>query len=234
MNFQNFWQSLKLDPLRRTKVVTFTTMVYNFFWSVGKILFGVFKNAFLYLLSGAYTLLLGFVKKIFISNHSKDINKETKSIVMGVLILISGVAFAVYAGTFFVFQPNFRFNLIWSIGIATCSFVELGIAIFNLVRVKRKNDIILTALRCCNFASALFAIVITQVALMNVMQAPSTTTYNGATGIVAGILAIAIGIFVVALASKKNTQKHDFKDKTQENIEKSDEILQILLENEEN
>lgn len=237
MNLKEFLQKLKLDPLRRTKVITFTTMVYNFFWAIGKILFGIFKMTYLYVLSGAYTLLLGFSKKIFITNHSKtteSINKETKSLVIGVLILIAGIAFAIYTGFFFIFPKEFQYGMIWSIAVAACSFVELGIAIFNLFRARRKKDILLESLRCCNFVSAMFAIVITQVAILSFTQTPNSAVYNASTGIVAGVLAVVVGTILIINACNKNKQKLENEDKMQKNIEKSDEIVEILSETDEN
>lgn len=94
MNIKQHIHSLK-DSDKRVKVITFITMLYNFFWAIGKILFGVFMRSYLYCISGAYTLLLGFSKKVFVSNHktTKEINLETKSLIIGILLIISGIAF---------------------------------------------------------------------------------------------------------------------------------------------
>ena len=189
----------------RTKLITFTTMIYNFIWSVGKVLFGIFMSAYIYILSGAYTFLLGFVKRIFLKNHkeSENINKETKSIIMGVLILIAGFAFSLYMGSLAFWPHEARYGLIWSIFLALCSFVEMGIAIFNLCRVKKKNDILLSSLRCCNFVSACFAIVITQVAILSATETFNVSKYNAITGTIAGLIAICIGTYIIIKACKQ-------------------------------
>ncbi len=165
MSFKDKIKRFFKEPIRRTKFVTYITMVYNFFWACAKIAFGFFMRSYLYCVSGGYTLLIGFTKRIFIKSHNKttaNTSKETVSTLMGVLLLISGLAFGLYMGSLLIWPREYRYGLIWSIGIAACSFAELGVAIFNLSRVKKKNDILLSSLRCCNFISAIFAIVITQ------------------------------------------------------------------------
>lgn len=200
MKMKDFWQKFKTQSIIRTKTVTFITMIYNFLWAMGKIFFGVFQGTVIYILSGAYGLLLGFCKKIFISNHNKEINRNTKSKIIGILILISGVVFGVWMGRLFFFPRNYHYGLVWSIGIAACSFVELGIAIFNLFRVRRKNDLLLFSLRCCNFTSAMYAIVLTQVAILSATSADTAAFWNAITGIVVGGLAVLIGMVVITKA----------------------------------
>ncbi len=204
------YRKFKSDPLAKTKVITFFTMVYNFVWSIAKILVGFFQTSYLYVLSGTYTLLLGFSKKIFISNHSKtaqEINKETKSIIMGVLILISGIAFGSYMALTYVSSQNSQFGLIWAIALAFCSFVELEVAIYNLLHVKKKNDILLASLRCCNFVSALYAIVLTQVAILSVTNPENVVNWNSITALVASVVAIIVGTTVIVKSYNKNRQK---------------------------
>lgn len=229
MTLKQLWHKFfEKGSVFRTKIITFVTMVYNFFWAVGKIAFGIFRRSFIYVLSGGYTILIGFSKRIFVKHHSKDLNKETKSIIMGVLILIAGCAFAIYTGTFLVWHQLNQFGLVWSIFLALCSFVEMGIAIFNLSRVKKKNDIMLSALRCCNFVSALFAIVITQVAILSATDPKDMSAYNAITGIVAGVVAVGIGTYIIIKACKLN---QDQKLQPDENIQTADRILEILQNN---
>ncbi len=208
MNIKQHIHSLK-DSDKRVKVITFITMLYNFFWAIGKILFGVFMRSYLYCISGAYTLLLGFSKKVFVSNHktTKEINLETKSLIIGILLIISGIAFGIYMGGLYIWQIDFQYNMIWSITIALCSFVELGISIHNLIKVRKKDDILLLSLRCCNIGSSLFAMVMTQVALLSATGTKNTYMYNATTGVIASILVICLGFFVIGKSAFMEKRK---------------------------
>lgn len=208
MKNENIFSKLKTNKIFRTKIITYTTMVYNFFWSILKIFFGVFMNSFLYCISGVYTLLFGFIKKIFLSNHAnKEVNLETKSIIIGVLLTISGFAFGLYMGRLFFVSYEANYGLIWSIAIAGCSFVELGLAIFNLRKARKGDDILLFSLRCCNLSASFFAIVLTQVALLSATKAENTSFSNAITGVVASILVVVLGFVVIGISLHKKNQK---------------------------
>lgn len=204
-------QTLKKDKEKRTRAITFTTMLYNFFWSIGKILFGIFMHSYVYLISGVYTLMIAFVKKIFISNHNtkKSINPASKSIIIGSLLTAIGFVFAIYMGRLFFISRDNEYGLIWSIAIATCSFVELGIAVFNLVNAKKKNDILLFSLRCCNVVSSVFAIVLTQVALLSATGAENISHFNAITGSIAGLISIILGSIVIIVSDRINKREKE-------------------------
>ena len=47
-------------------------MLYNFFWSIAKILLGALSGGYFFCASGVVTLLIGFIKYIFYRNHDHD------------------------------------------------------------------------------------------------------------------------------------------------------------------
>lgn len=235
MSLANFIKSLRENPNKRTKIITIITMTYNFFWAIGKILFGAFMRAYLYCISGAYTLLLGFGKKIFVSNHQvKDVDIETKSLIMGILLTISGIAFGIYMGLIYVWEYEFRYSLILSIAIAACSFVEFGIAIYNLVKARRKKDLLMESLRCCNIGASLFAIVMTQVALLSSQNVPDNYIYNSISGVIASVLVIILGFVVIGKSAYLKNKEEEMKkleinlDKVTQNSVDNDQILETL------
>lgn len=185
------------DPEKRIKFLTTTTMIYNFVWAVCKIVFGALMSAYLFCISGAYNILIGFAKKTFLSNRNRSVDKNTKSLVIGILILISGFVYAFYTASFFIWPKESDYGLILSIAIATCSFVELGLAIYNIMKAKQKKDILLFSLRSCNLATAAYAMVLTQIALLSATGTENVSNFNAITGIIAGTVAIAIASAVI-------------------------------------
>lgn len=206
MEIKSFFQELKKDKTKRIKFITFLTMIYNFIWSVAKIIFGVFSTMFFFCLSGVMTLLIGFIKKIFYNNieHDSFKIKYKKSQIINILLIIIGILFIVYMLKLIFFPESSSYSLIASITIAAFSFGELGVSIYNIVQARKSKDILLTNLRNCNFASALFAIVLTQTAILSA-QGVDASLYNVITGSIAGFVVVIAVINLILL--KINKQK---------------------------
>lgn len=189
---------------KNIKYVVLINMIYNFIWSIAKIIFGIFSTMYFFCLSGVITLLIGYVKNIFYRHfeHEDESLKIDKSKVIGILLIIIGALFIGYMSKLFIWPEQSRYGMTVSIAIAAFSFGELGIAIFNIVRAKKSDDVLLWSLRNCNLASALFAITLTQTAILSA-QAIEASTYNAITGIVAGGATMIIGLVVLIVSYKK-------------------------------
>ena len=61
MKFEDIVSTLK-DKSKRTVIITFLTMLYNFFWSIAKILLGALSGGNFFCPRGVVTILLGTVK----------------------------------------------------------------------------------------------------------------------------------------------------------------------------
>lgn len=191
------------NPEKRIKILTTTTMIYNFLWAICKIIFGALMSAYLFCISGIYSILIGFAKKTFLSNRNNSTDKTTKSLIIGILILIAGLSYALYTASLLIWPKESSYGLILSITIAAFSFVELGLAIYNVLKARQKDDILLFSLRNCSLATSCFAIVLTQVALLSATGTAGVSKYNAITGICAGIVAITIGTIIIIISKKK-------------------------------
>lgn len=55
MSIKQTLKSLKTDKLKRTKLITLITMIYNFVWAVAKIVSGIVVRGFFLCLKGLLT-----------------------------------------------------------------------------------------------------------------------------------------------------------------------------------
>lgn len=197
------------DKTERTKIIAFITMIYNFIWSIVKIVIGIFTGALFFCINGIYTLLIGFTKRIFLNHYKSDNEKQkaSKSLLIGILIIIIGTLFTIYMARLFFINHTYNTNLIVAIVIATFAFVDLGISIYNITTERKQNDILLSTFRKCNLISSFYAIVLTQVALLSVTNSFNYSMYNGITGVIFGFLSILIGIYIIFKA-KINLNKN--------------------------
>lgn len=186
------------EKIKERHIVLIFSAIYSFVWAVCKIVFGVFSKGYFFCVSGASTLLLGFVKRMYLNNYKNDDfeTKRAKSITIAILIIISSALFGFYMTRLFFFDSMREYGLILSIAIATFSFGELGIAIYNFLKAKKSKDILQQALRGSSLASSSFAITLTQVALLSAMQTPANN-FNALTGLIASAFSVLVGVYLL-------------------------------------
>lgn len=187
---------------KRAQIVLLVSLIYNFVWSIAKIVFGVVMSAYFFCVSGASTMLFGFIKQIYLKTNSADEDeKRGKSITIAILLIVSSALFSFYMARLFFLDESSNYGTILSIAIATFSFFELGMSISNFIKARKANDILLQTFRACNLASSCFAISLTQLALLSATHTPANF-FNALTGVVFGAFAICIGVFMLVKAAK--------------------------------
>ena len=202
--------NLLKEQAKQNHIVLLISVIYNFIWAVSKIVFGAVFASYFFCVSGASTLIFGFIKKIY-RNHldcDDEATKQKKSTTIAILLMISSLLFCFYMARLFFTYETKEYGLIISITIALLSFCELFLSIFNFIKAKQTNDILLQSFRGCNISSSLFAISLTQVALLSATNSTSNFL-NALTGVVSGILSFAIGLYLLVKSSyfKKDTYK---------------------------
>lgn len=198
--------SLK-DKAKQRHIVLLISLIYNFIWAICKIIFGAFFASYFFCISGASTLLFGFIKKVYLKHFKSEDKHEKlgKSLTIAILLIISSALFTFYMARLFFIEETKEYGIILSITIATFSFIELGFALYNFYQAKKSNDMLLQSLRGCSLASSCFAIVLTQVALLSACQTPANN-YNGITGVLLGTFAMLIGVYLLIKIIKEQKQ----------------------------
>ena len=205
MKFKELIYNFIHDKEFRTSKITNVTMYYNYIWACIKIVFGIFFNTLYFCLSGIYTILIAFTKRVFHNNFKNNNEREClkKFLKMAILILVASIIFIMYMSRLFFIDYSYNYNTIIGIVIAAFSFTELGISIGGIVSATKKNDYLMIGIKCCNLSSAFIAIVLTQIALLSLPETINANLYNAISGIVFGSLSMLIGIFMIIFYKKK-------------------------------
>ena len=190
--------------IKQNNIVLLVLLVYNVVWAICKILFGAITASYFFCVSGVSTLLIGLTKQIYLKNYRADNveQKRKKAISISVLLIASSLFFVFYMSKYFFLDETKNYGTILSIAIATFSFVELGISIYNFVKAKKSNDILLQSLKGCSLASSCFAIALTQVALLSATNT-NANLFNGIIGVVMGVFSALIGIYLLVVCAKQ-------------------------------
>lgn len=199
MNVREKLKVFAKDKTKRIRAYAFTGMLTNVIWSVGKMFIGIFSGAFFFAISGIHTLLIGIVKSIFFKNYTKvDAAREVRvSRIIGALTVISALVFVIYMARLFFVEENTKYDSILSIMIAAFSFSELGVSIGGFVKSRKKEDLMLSALKGSKIASGLYAIVLTQTAILAAQGESGTSKYNALSGVIFGLCALIVGVGVI-------------------------------------
>ena len=212
MNLKEYVNKILKSKTYRAKQFALFGMIFNFVWSVIQIVLGAYYLSLYFIITGAYTLLLGFSKRIFMLNHTKDNNeiKINKGLIIISFILTVSILYTINMSSLFLTHEPFKYHLIISIAIATFSFTELTLGIINFVKAKKSNNPLLVSYRTGSLVSSMFAIVTTQIALL---AATDTVAYiyNALTGTIFGAFSIAISIMVLISIYRNKKQSNLYK-----------------------
>lgn len=149
--------------------------------------------------SGVYTFCIAVCKGIFFRHYGGQdpVASARKAMFIGMLIILSGLAFALYMARLFFFPRQDSYGTILSIAIAAFSFYDLIAALCRYRKAVATSDILLSALRTSNIAGGLFSIVLTQVAILSAQNTQDYSFYNAVSGVVFGVLAMLSGTILV-------------------------------------
>lgn len=197
-----------VEKAKQKKVVLLLSLIYNFVWAICKIVFGAYCAQYFFCVSGASTLLIGFVKRVYLKHHKSDDleEKRGKSVIISILLIASAALFTFYMARLFFISDAKEYGLILSISIAAFSFAELVLSICNFLKASKTNDILFISLKGCGLASSCFAIVLTQVALLSATGS-TNNFYNALTGVIFGSFAIIIGIIILVKSMQFGTHR---------------------------
>lgn len=203
MNIKEYFNNILKSKTFRAKHFALFGMVFNFIWSMLKILLGIYFFSLYFLITGIYTLLLGLTKRTFAINQQNDNEnvKFQKGIIIIIFVLIVSTLYTINMASLFVTHDQQKYHLIISIAIAAFAFTELTLGIINFVKANKSKDTLLVSYRASSLVSGMFAIVTTQIALLSATN-PGAYMYNALTGTIFGAFSIIIAAYVLVIINK--------------------------------
>ena len=189
------------DKNKRHKIVVIGT-IYGYLWSLIKVIIGIFTGAYFYLLSGLSTFFTGLNRHIYLRSTKKENDKIAPLLISSFLVLI-GLFYLLYALRLFFIEIEIKeYPIILAIAIAAFSFLELGLSIYEFSINRESKDMSILSFKTMNLALSLFALVNTQNALLMANGTPNQKA-DGLFGVIAGAIAILLGIGLIILIIRK-------------------------------
>lgn len=189
----------RISETNRTIAYGIMALLKNLFYFVFKIIVGiVFKNPLLVAVA-LYNLLIGLVKANCSRGlwKNKDDLKDCKTYITGGAILFfSSIFYIIYTANQVGNPYNIQYNIFIAVAIAAFATYSITVSIIGLFRTKGKTMLI-KEYKFTNFATALTNLVLTQMALLSLMNVPRMHFYNSLLGVIVGIVILGFGLYLI-------------------------------------
>lgn len=168
----------------------------NLLLGTGKILFGLFFG-FVFIIAGSFNIFMFLAKlECLLGIKTNKRTFEKRNTLISIFLFIASVIYIFYMGRMILFDvKTYNYTMLLGIMIALVAFIELGVAIYGLFRVKKSGHYYRN-IKIINFCSALTAIVLTQVAILSFTGTEGVNQLNGLSGVIAGVCALLLSIYI--------------------------------------
>lgn len=175
----------------------------------GKLLMGILSLSFFACANAFYTygIVLAKICAIWGMKYHKQRQRQCdfyqKS---GVILLISSLAYLLYALHNIADPAHTVYNQYQGILIAFITFVEIGWNIRGMVIERQHDDMMYHALRSISFASSLISLVLTQTAILSFTAMSEgyqhDASANGYLGVIMALAATIVALFMIFRSKK--------------------------------
>ena len=193
------------------------SLASNAFVAVCKMVMGIFSTSIFLFISAFYSLGCAASKQTYFVGlaYSKiDKEQETKYYLkIAIMLLFTDIIYIIYMIRLFFIPSVSHYPKIVGIALATISTLEMYFAISGLIKSKKRNELLLSGLKCVSLSTALLSIVLAQTAILSfTMPEIDSSIYNAITGTSLGFVCIIIAIAMFfkynrVVKSKKLAQK---------------------------
>ena len=187
---------------KRVKLFALISLFINIILCIAKLIASaIFKNYFL-VAAGLFNIFVFLAKGECLLGLRLTNDKKTfkyRNFFIFLFVLTAGIVYTAYSTRLVIFEDYNTYNFSMELGllIALVSFIELGVAIYGLIRVKKYGHFY-RDIKIINFITALTALVLTSTAITSFSNAgvKNIKLYNGMFGMVVGIFTIIMAVYI--------------------------------------
>ncbi|MBQ9790011.1 MAG: hypothetical protein IJW24_00240 [Clostridia bacterium] len=205
-----FTKSLLDDYGYRTTIFSAFSLLINITYVAFLGVTGIMSGSAWYISLTVYYLVLSLMKgSLFYSKHKHNtpLKKARAYRFSGIMLLFMTIAFSGIVVLVYTSNMSFEYAGLMIYVVATFTFYKLGIALYNIFKARKQNNLYIQTIRNINLASALISIVVLQVAMFQSFSPElNKSIANGLTGGLISIIIMILGIFMISKANKQITK----------------------------
>ena len=227
MKIKEIYSNFKKED-KLFKITTICSLSINLLIGLGKWILAIFSGV-VFFISGVVNILMGLAKLVcYIGLMNSDIDFKKRNLIVSILVFASGLEYFVYMLN--VYLGNFNlssYETSIALIIALVSFIEIGVAISGLIRLKGRGHSFRN-IKLINFVLALEALVLTETAILSFTNSDTFEVSSSLFGFIVGIFVMVLSIFMVfsPYITIANQEKNDFilVNKDKNNLEEEGEL----------
>lgn len=198
----------KLNIEKYKIIMKIITICKDYFIVLEKAIFGIISHSSFMWINALYSGFLGTARAMCVK-HIKS-NYKTQIIVykkVGMLLILASIVYTIYNSYALFNESTTNYHLYICLGVATFTFVEFGLSIRELIKVRKINNPITKSLAYISFSSILAPFVLTQAMLTALHPKEENSIGNGVSALIFGCIMLITGISM--LYNKRNLKKDD-------------------------
>lgn len=187
---------------RRRRIFHFASVGKDGFMVLVKLVMSIASASFFMFANALFSCGIGLARYVALKMQGKETAGQLRLYRWICAILsFSGLCYAGYSVRLFFGGSAGQYSEVMALAIAAYTFVEFGIQIYDLIKLRKKRDLEAEALRLVSLCGILVSFVLTQTAIMSFSEPGEHNFSDGLAGVVFGGLVVLVGI--VALLSRR-------------------------------
>lgn len=215
-----FTNNLLHDFGYRTIVFGFISFIINVAYISFVLIMAIMSKTAWYFTITVYYIILAFMKgNVFYSKrkHGTEVKEAMALRFSGIMLIVMTVAFSGIIVLIYKANHYFEYAGLLIYAVAAYTFYKLSVAIVNIFKASKHDDLYVQNIRNINLASALISIVMLQVAMFQAFSPSSNFGFaNALTGAGVSAIVLIMGILMIIKANKSLKAFKQTKEKADE------------------
>ena len=180
---------------RRRRIFHFVSVGKDGFMVLVKLVMSIASTSFFMFANALFSCGIGLARYVALKMQGKEMAGQLRLYRRVCAILsFSGLCYAGYSVRLFFGGSAGQYSEVMALAIAAYTFVEFGLQIYDLIKLRKKRDLEAEALRLVSLCGILVSFVLTQTAIMSFSEPGEHNFSDGLAGVVFGGLVVLVGL----------------------------------------
>lgn len=190
-------QLIRDEFQRRRRLFHFVSVGKDGFMVLAKLVMSIVSTSFFMFANALFSCGIGLARYTALRMHGKEASEQLRLYRwVSVILSFSGLCYVGYSVRLFFGGTSGRYGMVMALAIAAYTFVEFGIQIYDLIKLRKQKDLEAKALRLISLCGILVSFVLTQTAIMSFSEQTEHNFSDGLAGVVFGGIVVLVGIIM--------------------------------------